>query len=198
LRFNNYPFKKKIMAKKNRYEKKAVKAHITKLIKGEHNGKGNGKITGLLTLKDAVLAIVCGRLIAVVTGKLSIPAGAALTAFGHFSGNPNFTALGIGAMAANNQSKSETVSGIDGLDGVKDRVKAYKQSLLDDLFINKLFQKKSINGVGDVQYFNYPDVAVGELAALDNIENQLVESGMQFQGAEDYVDGIEGIDDPLY
>jgi hypothetical protein len=187
------------MSKKNRYERKAVKAQFLKLIKGEYDGKGKKGLTGILTLKDAVLGIVGGRLIAVATGKLSIPAGAALTALGHFSGNQNFTALGIGAMAANNQSKSDTVGGIDGLDGMKDRINAYKKSLLEDLYINRLFKHKSVNGFGEVQYFNYPDTTVGELAALDNIENQLVESGMQFQGTEDYVEGVEdyvdGIDD---
>lgn len=186
------------MAKKNRYIKKATKTKFLQVIKGNVSAKGNKGATAILTLKDIVIAVVAGRLIAVNTGGFSVPVGAVITAAGHFFGNQNLQALGIGTMAASNQRKSDTISGIDGLDGVKERMKAYKESLLEDFFIKKLFKKKGVNGMGEVQYFNYPDTTVGELAALDNIENQLVESGMQFQGTEDYVEGIEDMEDPMY
>ena len=203
------------MAKKNRYEKKAIKTQFMQVIKGEVNAKGKKGATAVFTLKDVILGVIGGRLVAVTTGGLSLPLGALITAAGHYMGNQNITALGIGSMAASNQKKSDTISGIDGLDGVKERMKAYKDSLMEDFFINKLVKKKSVKGIGEVQYFNYPDATVGELAALDSIENQLIESGMQFQGTEDYsliagidemdgvdemdgMDGIDGIEDPLY
>ncbi len=37
------------------------------------------------------------------------------------------------------------------------------------------------NGVGELQYFTYPD-SMGELAALNDIEQQIAESAMQFNG----------------
>lgn len=191
------------MAKKNRYIKKANKAQIMQIIKGEVNAKGNKGATAVFTIKDVLIGVIGGRLVAVTTGGWSLPIGAIITAAGHYMGNQNLTALGIGSMAASNQKKSDTISGIDGLDGVKERMKAYKDSLMEDFFLNKLLKKKSVNGIGEVQYFNYPDATVGELAALDSIENQLIESGMQFQGTEDYslvdgIDGMDGMDDPLY
>jgi hypothetical protein len=203
--YKNQSYKKIIMAKKNRYIKGAKKAQIIKILKGETNAKGNKGATALFTVKDVLIGVIGGRLVAVTAGGLSLPLGALITAAGHYMGNQNLTALGIGSMAASNQKKSDTISGIDGLDGVKERMKAYKDSLFEDFFINKLLKKKAVNGFGEVQYFNYPDNTVGELAALDSIENQLIDSGLQFQGAEDYVEGIEGvedyvngIDDPLY
>ena len=186
------------MAKKNRYINKARKTQFLQILKGNVNPKGNKGATAIITLKDLVIAVVAGRLVAVNTGGFSVPIGAVITAAGHFWGNQHLQALGIGTMAASNQRKSDTVNGIEGLDGIKERMKAYKESLLDDLFIKKLLKKTGVNGFGEVQYFNYPDTSVGELAALDNIENQLVESGMQFQGADDYMNGMDGMDDPLY
>lgn len=185
--------------KKNQYEAKAKKAQILAAIKGTVNVKGNKSGTAIITVKDILLAVVGGRLVAATAGGFSIPVGVLITAAGHYYGNQNLQALGIGTMAANNQKKSDTVSGIDGLDGVKDRIKAFRTSLMEDLYVNKLLKKNTVSGIGQIQYFNYPDEAVGDLAALDNIENQLIESGMQFQGA-DYssVDNFEGLADPLY
>jgi len=37
-------------------------------------------------------------------------------------------------------------------------------------------------GIGEVQYFTYPEAINGDLAALSDIENQLAQSALQFQG----------------
>jgi hypothetical protein len=47
--------------------------------------------------------------------------------------------------------------------------------------LDKILKSKPVSGLGDVQYFTYPDT-MGELAALNEIENQLADSALEFQG----------------
>jgi hypothetical protein len=57
------------------------------------------------------------------------------------------------------------------------------------------------NGIGELQYFSYPGAMNGELAALDDIEQQIAESAMQFQGQmtgdEDFQIGILELDEQI-
>jgi hypothetical protein len=87
-------------------------------------------------------------------------------------------------MAAGGFQKSTTVSGLEGLDGVKERLQAFKQSMSDRFYLDKIMKKKvaaATNGIGELQYFTYPDT-MGELAALNDIERQIEESAIQFNG----------------
>ncbi|WP_207515028.1 hypothetical protein [Longitalea luteola] len=188
------------MARKNRYVKNATKSKLLKTIKGEVNPQNDFKATALVTVKDVVLGVLGGGIVAAIAGKFAIPLGIVITGAGHFKNSKMLQVIGLGTMASNSFTKTAPVNGLEGLDGVKERLQALKSSITEKFLLDKLLKKKGLRGLGNVQYFNYPDQAVGELAALDSIENQIIESGMQFQGTNDYtlVDGIDGMDDPLY
>jgi hypothetical protein len=86
-------------------------------------------------------------------------------------------------MAANGFQSNTTVSGLEGLNGVKERVQAFRQGFAERLYLDKLKNQTSAgttSGFGELQYFSYPN---NDLAALDAIEDQLTDSAMQFQGS---------------
>ncbi len=189
--------------KKNRYSQKAKKKHFLSGMNEELPTKGNAKNTLLETGKDILIGVLGGGLIGAVIGKPSLAVGIITTGAGHYTDNKLMQLLGIGMMAANGFQKSGAVSGLDGLAGVKERLQAYKESLSEKFYLDKIIKKKQAgtSGFGELQYFSYPDSSVnGELAALDDIENQIAESAMQFQmnGNEDLQIGIVELEDRLF
>jgi len=186
--------------KKNRYEKKAQKNYFLNGLHGNVATKNDLKSTALMTGKDLLVGVLGGGLIGAAIGKPSLLVGIITTGAGHYTGNRLVQLLGIGLMASNGFSKSTSVSGLEGLEGVKDRLLAYKVSFSEKLYLDKILKKAgTTNGFGEVQYFNYPEMN-GDLAALNAIEDQIAESGMQFSGnmggATDYDFG--DVDDPMY
>lgn len=194
--------------KKNRYQKKANKKHF---LSGMNEGlptKGNAKNTMLETGKDILIGVLGGGLVGAIVGKPSLVVGIVTTGVGHYTGNKLVQVLGIGMMAAGGFQKSDaTVSGLEGLDGVKERLKAYKESMTEKFFLDKILKKKvaaaaAANGIGELQYFSYPDPMNGHLAALDDIEQQIAESAMQFQGQmtgeDDLQIGIIEMEDRIF
>jgi hypothetical protein len=189
--------------KKNRYSQKAKKKHFLSGMNVELPTKGNAKNTLLETGKDILIGVLGGGLIGAVIGKPSLAVGIITTGAGHYTDNKLIQLLGIGMMAANGFQKTGAVSGLEGLEGVKERLQAYKESLSEKFYLDKILKKKgsATSGIGELQYFSYPDSSVnGDLAALDDIENQLAESAMQFQmnGNEDLQIGIVELEDRLY
>ncbi len=191
--------------KKNRYKQEAKKKHF---LSGMNEGlptKGNAKNTVLETGKDILIGVLGGGLIGSVIGKPSIAVGIITTGAGHYTGNRLVQLLGIGIMAANGFQKSGTVSGLEGMEGIKERLQAYKESLQEKFYLDKILKKKvaaATNGVGELQYFTYNDPMDGHLAALNDIEQQVAESAMQFQGQmrgdDDFQVGIVELDERLY
>lgn len=189
--------------KKNRYQKKANKKHF---LSGMNEGlptKGNAKNTALETGKDILVGVLGGGLVGAMIGKPSLVIGIVTTAAGHYTGNRLVQLLGIGVMAANGFQKAGTVNGLEGLAGIKERLQAYKESMSDKLYLDKILKKKgATNGIGELQYFTYPDTMNGNLAALDDIEEQIAESAMQFRGQmtgdEDFQVGIVELEDRLF
>ena len=189
--------------KKNRYSQKAKKKHFLSGMNEELPTKGNAKNTLLETGKDILIGVLGGGLIGAVIGKPSLAVGIITTGAGHYTDNKLIQLLGIGMMAANGFQRTGAVSGLEGLEGVKERLQAYKESLSEKFYLDKILKKKgaTANGIGELQYFSYPGSSVnGDLAALDDIENQLAESAMQFQmnGNEDLQIGIVELEDRLY
>ena len=197
--------------KKNRYQKKAAKKHF---LAGMNEGlptKGDAKNTMLETGKDILIGVLGGGLVGAIVGKPSLAVGIVTTGVGHYTGNKLVQIFGIGIMAANGFQKNAAVSGLEGLDGVKERLQAYKESMSEKFYLDKILKKKTApaattNGIGELQYFTYPDNMNGHLAALDDIEQQIAESAMQFQGqlrgeeellGDEYEIGIVGIEDRL-
>jgi hypothetical protein len=189
--------------KKNRYKKAAKKKHF---LSGMNEGlptKGNAKNTVLETGKDILIGVLGGGLIGAIIGKPSLAVGIVTTGVGHYTDNKLVQILGIGMMAANGFQKTGAVSGLEGLAGVKERIQAYKESMKEKFYLDKIMKKNSgaTNGVGELQYFSYPDSMNGHLSALDEIEQQVADSAMQFRGQmtgdEDLQIGIYEMDERI-
>jgi hypothetical protein len=182
--------------KKNRYSRKAKKKAFMKNLGAELQTKGNIKNTALETGKVILVGVLGGGFIGAAIGKPSLAAGIAATGLGHYTGNRLLTLVGVGMMAANGFQKSTSVSGLEGMDGIKERIKAYKESFAEKLYLDKLKSKLgTTNGFGDLQYFTYPSQEFnGDLAALNAIEDQLTQSAMQFQGQLPETD-FEGVEE---
>ncbi len=170
--------------KKNRYQQKANKKHF---LSGMNEGlptKGNVKNTLLETGKDILIGVLGGGLIGAAIGRPSLLVGIVTTGAGHYTGNKLVQLIGVGMMASNGFQKSSTVSGLEGMDGIKERLKAYRESFSEKLYLDKILKKAAAtNGFGELQYFTYPDTSMnGSLAALNDIEDQIEASARQFQG----------------
>lgn len=172
--------------KKNRYAKNAKKKNF---LSGMNDGlptKGNVKNTILETGKVLLVGVIGGGIVGAAIGKPSLIVGTILTGAGHFTDNKLATLFGVGMMASNGFQGSKTTNGLEGLDGVKERLQAYKESFSEKLYLDKLIKGKAAapaaKTVGELQYFTHPGSDwQNSLAALDSIENQVEESGMQFQ-----------------
>ena len=174
---------------KNRYHKRAKKKGFLAGMNDGLQTKGNLKNASLETATALIVGVVGGGVIGAIIGKPSFLAGIATTGAGYYSGSKLVQLIGVGMMAGGG-IRSGTVSGLEGLDGVKERLQAFKTVLADKFYLDKIKKKASLaNGIGELQYFTYPD---GELAALNDIERQIEESAYQFQGA-----GLRGDDDDI-
>jgi hypothetical protein len=187
---------------KNRYKKQAKKKGFLSGQLERLKTEGSLKNSSLETGKDILIGVIGGGIIGAAIGKPSLIVGIATTGVGHYTGNKLVQILGLGMMAGGSFKSSGTVSGLEGLDGIKERLQAFKASLSDKLFLDMLKKKAGVNGIGELQYFTYPDNSMGELAALNDIERQIEESAMQFQGGtsvsdEDLQIGILDLDDHL-
>lgn len=168
--------------RKTQYAKKRSRKNMLQGFSSELKTKGSIKNTALETGKGILIGVLGGGLIGAAIGKPSLLVGIVTTGVGHYSGNKLTQLLGLGLMASNGFQRNTAVSGIEGLEGVKERMQAFKESFSEKLYLDKL-KKKGIaagtSGFGDLQYFSYPN---NDLAALDAIEDQLSDSAMQFQG----------------
>ncbi|MFB6453796.1 hypothetical protein ACE38W_00890 [Chitinophaga sp. Hz27] len=165
---------------KNTYQRKAERSYFMSMAEGLPT-KGSAKNTLIETAKDLFIGVIGGGLIGSAIGKPSLVAGIGVTGVGHYIGNRLVSSLGVGMMAANG-FQTKTVNGIDsGMDGVKDRMIAFKDTFSEKLYLDKFLKKKSestsVTGFGDLQYFNYANEVSG-LAALDSVEEQIENSAM--------------------
>ncbi|WP_438940110.1 hypothetical protein [Chitinophaga hostae] len=168
-------------SKKNRYDQKAHRADFIKNMQHGLPTKGNIKNTAIETGKDLLIGVVGGGILGAAIGRPSLLAGIAATGLGHFTGQRLVSLVGIGMMAAGGFKKNAAVSGMEGLDGVKERLLAYRDNMKEKFYLDKIMKKKDISGFGNLQYFNYPDEVQGlngGLAALDAIDSQLEESAL--------------------
>jgi hypothetical protein len=158
----------------------------------EHSTQERIMHAAVETGKD-VLGIIGGGLLGAAIGKSSLFWGIGATGLGYYIRNRWVQVVGTGMIASNGfQSSGNTTNGLDGLDGAKERIAAYQQSFSQKFYIDKFLKKKAktatvaadagTSGIGEVQYFTYPDALTGDLAALSDIENQLAQSALTFQG----------------
>ena len=168
--------------KNNSYEKQAKKKKFMQHISSGLDTKGNVKNTVLETGKDLLVGVIGGGLVGAAIGRASLGVGVLVAGAGHYANNKLATVFGIGMMASNGFQKGKSVAGLDGIDGVQERLQAYKETFSEKLFLDKIIAKKTeaVKGIGEVQYFTHPNEVNGNsLSALDYIENQITESGLQ-------------------
>lgn len=151
------------------------------------------KESAIQTGKDLLIGVIGGGIAGAVIGKPSLLIGIGVTGYGHFANKPTLSTFGIGMMA----SSGFTAQGTNGVDGfsaedVKARVMSFKDSIASKLFLDKIIKKKTeenTNGVGAVQYYEYPNENKElDFSALDRLHNQVVQSGI------DYKKSMQGIE----
>jgi hypothetical protein len=169
--------------KKNRYAQKAKKQNFMQHISGQLNTKGDIKNSLLETGKELLVTVIIGGVAGAAIGRPSLLIGAGVTGAGHYMGNRMLSLLGVGMMAANG-FQSKGTNGLEGLDGMKERVMVFKDTFSEKLYLDKIMKKKDAgtSGMGEVQYFTYPT----DMSGLDAIEQQIANSG------EDYYAQING------
>ncbi len=184
------------MRTKNKYEKKSRQKGLSGTPTAiTQDTKGNVKNSLMETGKDLLIGVIGGGVAGAVIGRASLILGAGVTLASYYFGSREAAMFGVGMMAANGfQKMTGTVNGpedLEGLDGVKDRLLTFKDSFSQKLWLDKIIKKKPdakpTNGLGEVQYFNYPQqeaLPVGEvgevdLSALDKIEEQIKQQAQQ-------------------
>jgi hypothetical protein len=182
------------MSRKNQYAKRSAKKSFLGAITQTHETEGEIKGTLIETGKDALLAIG-GGFVGSLMGRGSLLTGIAVTAIGHYTKNRLATAFGFGMMAAVGLKLKDGVGATDNpdtIEGIKERAIAFKDSLTEKLFLDKILKKQEAipaSGLGDVQYFTYPEeqsqsqLGAGEidLSVLDQLENQVAQSAANFR-----------------
>lgn len=159
--------------------------------------EGDLKGSGLKTLADIGLSVLVGGGLGAVIGKPAFLVGMGSAFVGHYTGINWITPIGVGMMASSNLT-GDTMSGYD-LQGIKDRLLTFKDSLLQRSYLDKVIKSKSsgseegTSGLGNVEQYN---------KALKDVEAQLVQSAMNFQrrkgestaGIEDEMNGYTDTD----
>ena len=160
--------------------------------------KGDAKNSLFESFKSLAIGLA-GAGIGAAIGKPSLAVGFGTTMIGHYMDQPRLSSLGVGMMASGGyQLASKTKSSVEGLDGVKDRIKAFTENIKQQLYLDKFIKLKAsgTNGLGDVQYFKYPNNEL-DMGALNALEDEINLSGDQYEeqvsGAvfDDEVDGLE-------
>lgn len=172
-------------SKKSSYKKHSQVLSLT----SELDTKGSAKNSAIETLKDLTIGVVGGGLAGAAIGKPSLLVGLGASLIGHYAGVPMATSFGLGMMASGGyQIGSGAVNGLSGMNGVKERVKSFSENFKQRLYLDKIIKPKkqeeeSTNGMGNVQYFKYPQSENKELdmGSLDNIEQEIARLGEQYE-----------------
>jgi hypothetical protein len=193
------------MAKnKNSYKKAALK----KALSGTEDATTGEKMKDAATElgKDLVVGVIGGGVAGAVLGRLSFVVGAAVSGVGHFAKSRIASALGLGMMASGTYQSLSGMNGkpASGLDGVKERLLALKDDMKKRIFLDKVLKAKTeekkteetgTNGLGQVQYFLYPNTeeSMGELdmSALDKIHQSIQNSATNGLNGEEEMGEVE-------
>ena len=199
--------------KKNSYEKKAHKKFMLDGLTTAET-KGSFKKTALETGRDIVVGAIGGGLAGAVVGRASFLVGIVATGAGYYFGSHSAAAFGVGMMASGgSQVATQAVSGTEseGFEGIKERLTALKEDFKHRLYLDKIIKPKTTtatetttkeettNGMGEVQYFTYPNGKELEgandldLTALDRIEKQVAESAKRFEVKKQEAEIVAGL-----
>lgn len=193
--------------------KRASKVSKTKVlaIAQELNTKGNAKNGAIESVKDLVVGVVGGGLAGAAIGKPSLLVGFGTSLIGHYMGSSMATSFGLGMMASGGYQIGQGAvngTGLTGLDGAKERMKAFGANIKQRLYIDKIIKPKAVteggeegtSGLGNVQYFKYPQNQELDMGALDNIESEIARSGEQYERRQmsgSYEDSFSGAYDEM-
>ena len=190
------------MKKKSKYKRKRG-------LHGTDNAKGtthNVKTSAIQTGKDLLIGVIGGGIAGAVIGKPALLIGVGVTGYGHYANKPTLTTFGIGMMASSGFNSG--TNGVDGfsVEDVKTRVMNFKDSFTSKLFLDKFIKPKTeetANGIGAVQYYDYPQENKElDLSALDRLQAQVVQSGIDYkksmQGFEFNRERKDEIAKPIY
>lgn len=175
---------------KNRKQQAKRQTFLNGIVSGNNNAKGSLTNSALATIRDVVVGVVVGGAAGAAIGKPALLVGAAITGVGHYKQMPLATILGMGMMASNIITSNKSISGTDskGIEGVKERVNTFKESIKDRLYLTVIIPKKStVSGIEKVNHYQYPmqqiegNIRELDMRALDRIEQQIVKSGQDFQ-----------------
>ncbi len=181
------------------------KAQIMAFLQDDLDTKGSLKNSALEMLKTGAVGVI-GAGAGAALGKPSLLIGLAVITAGHYYKSNKIIAVGTGMLASSAYKAVSGVSGTgtDGLDGAKERLKAFGQDLKERLYLDKiksLISKKGssnsgTDGLGEVSYFN-PNNGL-DMGGLDAIEQEIRHHAerferKQFAGSED--DLTEGEED---
>lgn len=170
----------------NSYEKKARKKNLL----GFLPDTGDPKQAAIDTGKDLLIGAIGGGLAGAILGRSSLLVGIAVTGISHYLKLKGGTSFGIGMMASGGYQTISSVNGTpqSGFEGVKERMQAFKEDLKQKLFLDKILKTKkadeAVEGMGDVQYFTYPNSELNGNAALDQIEQQIAASAEAFEAQQ--------------
>lgn len=194
------------MKSKSKYKKKRA-LHGTEVAKTTGEKVKNSVVQ---TGKDLLIGVIGGGIAGAVIGKPSLLIGAGVTGYGHYANKPTVTTFGIGMMAASGfNAGTNATNGIDGFskEDVKARLMNFKDSFTSKLFLDKIIKKKteeSTNGMGAVQYYEYPNENKElDFSALDRLHNQVVQSGIDYKKTMQGIESrsrneVKEIEKPIY
>lgn len=193
--------------RKNKQAGKAKKARVLAIAQ-ELNTKGNAKNSAIETVKDLAVGVIGGGLAGAAVGKPSLLVGFAASLMGHYMGSSLTTSFGLGMMASGGyQIGSGAVSGLSGLDGATERMKAFGTNIKQRLYIDKIVKAKDstkdegTSGLGNVQYFKYPQQNQElDMGSLDDIEREIARSGEQYERKQmsGIYDDMSGMEEKIY
>lgn len=173
--------------KKSKVQAGAKKKKFLQSMSQPLNTKNDFKNSAIETGKDLIVGVVGGGFVGAGIGKPSLLIGIAITGVGHYMDNRLITSFGMGMMASNGfQNKS--LKGVNGIEDMKERLNTYKNSFMEKTYVDKIKalkqgKTKATDGVGEVQYFTYPqnllEGATDEYDALNRIENHIANQGLQ-------------------
>lgn len=177
---------------KNKYEKEKDRKSLKERMK---NPKPHLKKAGQGLLRDLVVGVVAGGATGAIVGRPSLVIGLVVNAAGHFMEMPGISSFGMGMMASNGfQGEGVTLSGEQtAMERAKQRLLNYKNSFTQKIYLDKIMKKaeqktttETDKSVGEVKYFVYPhtdnaDMSGMDMTALDNIENQIIQSAENYQ-----------------
>jgi hypothetical protein len=117
--------------------------------KGSLHQKAKSSFSGealTVALKDSgihIAAGIAGGFAGAIIGRPSMLTGLAATVAGTLFKKPFVSIAGVGMMAGGVMMGSKGVNGLSGLDGMKERVKAYADGLKHATYLDKVMQKKA-------------------------------------------------------